>query len=240
MRLERASLTRALKIVACSVALICVGLIASSYIGAAKGAAVEQMTQPKYSDKQLMLPEGFHNWVFVGASIGLSYSEQARTDGPGAFHHIYIQPEAYAHFKRTGQFPEKTMLVMEVYKPEQKVSINKQGYFEGDRVALEVALKDHDKFEEGWAYFDFGNGRRSVATAFPKNTCWSCHNEHGETDNVFTQFYPILREAKKTSQILNQPDPLTRFYWDRLGLFTSMLDAQRGSPTSRQLKGATS
>jgi hypothetical protein len=179
------------------------------------------MVAPRYAEgNQLILPEGYRTWVFVGASIGLSYSEGAPREGPGLFHHIYMQPEAYAHYKRTKQFPEKTMLVMEVYKPEQKVSINKGGYFEGDRVAIEVALKDREKFEEGWAYFDFGNASKSSAKAFPKASCFDCHKQHAEDDNVFTQFYPVLRDVKKTSRLVNDPDPLTQIYSDRLGLFS--------------------
>jgi len=171
-----------------------------SFIRSHDHSDLKTMSQPRYTeDKQLLLPEGYRTWVFVGASIGLSYSEQTRSDGPGAFHHIYMQPEAYAHYQRTGQFPEKTMLVMEVHKPEQKVSINKQGYFEGDRVALEVALKDHEKFEDGWAYFDFANGAKKQSKAFPKTACFSCHQQHGADDNVFTQFYPVLRAVKKTN-----------------------------------------
>src|SRR5262245_20819645 len=96
-----------------------------------ESAARMTMTQPRYTaEKNLVMPEGYRNWVFVGASIGLSYSEDARGDGPGLFHHVYTQPEAYADYQRTGKFPEKTMFVMEVYQPEQKVSPNKHGYFE--------------------------------------------------------------------------------------------------------------
>jgi cytochrome P460 len=198
MRFRTTSLTRYLKTAVLTIAILGVGAFCLNLNRAAASQGLNKMAQPRYiGDKQLMFPEDYHTWVFVGASIGLSYSEAARDAGPGAFHHIYMQPEAYAHFQRTGQFPEKTMLVMEVHKPEQKVSINKQGYFEGDRVAVEVALKDHDKFEEGWAYFDFANGRKKEASAFPKNACWSCHNQHGADDNVFTQFYPVLRELKK-------------------------------------------
>jgi hypothetical protein len=176
-------------------------LIGAGRLGRGAGRTTDaKMTEPRYvEEKQLVLPEGYQNWVFVGASLGLSYSEPARETGPGLFHHVYLQPEAFAHYQRTGQFPEKTMLVMELHRPEQKVSINKGGYFQGDRVGIEVAVKDREKFEEGWAYFDFANGRRKQARAFPKNSCFSCHQQHGADDNVFTQFYPVLRAARKTN-----------------------------------------
>src|SRR5262249_42923863 len=164
-----------------------------------KAAALETMSQPRYTaDKKLILPEGYRNWVFVGASIGLSYSEETRGDGPGAFHHVYTQPEAYANYQRTGKFPEKTMFVMEVYQPEQKVSPNRHGYFEGERAAVEVSVKDREMFPEGWAYFNFGNVARTEARPIPKASCFDCHHEHGADDNVFVQFYPVLRSVKKT------------------------------------------
>ena len=91
------------------------------------------------------------------------------------------------------------MLIMDNYQPTQKESINKHGYFEGKKVGLEVALKDHEQFEEGWAYFNFSTreGLRPKAKAFAKAACYNCHAEHGADDNVFTQFYPVLRRLKE-------------------------------------------
>jgi hypothetical protein len=37
---------------------------------------------------------------------------------------------------------------------------------------------------------------KPAAAAFPKETCFNCHAEHGATDNVFTQFYPILQRGE--------------------------------------------
>ncbi|MGE0131032.1 MAG: cytochrome P460 family protein [Blastocatellales bacterium] len=169
------------------------------FIRTDEAPALKTMARPRYTDdKRLILPEGYGAWVFVGASIGLAYSDEARGDGPGLFHRVYTQPEAYAEYQRAGKFPEKTMFVMELYRPEQKVSPNKQGYFEGERVAIEVSVKDREVFSEGWAYFNFGNGRRTEARPIPKASCYDCHREHGANDNVFTQFYPALRNVKKT------------------------------------------
>ena len=59
-------------------------------------------------------------------------------------------------------------------------------------------MKDSTRFKEAWAYFNFtGSGGKFLAKAkpFPQQTCWSCHDVNAQTDHVFTQFYPILREA---------------------------------------------
>ena len=62
-----------------------------------------------------------------------------------------------------------------------------------ERLPIEV-LKE--RFPEGWGYVSFmRDGSKLAATAEPfrKSQCYDCHLEHGATDNVFTQFYPLLR-----------------------------------------------
>ena len=87
--------------------------------------------------------------------------------------------------------------MMEVYSAGSRASINRQGRFSDGFLRVEAAVKDSGRFPEGWAYFDFGGPMpREQAKAFPKERCWSCHNEHAATDNVFTQFYPLLRAGK--------------------------------------------
>ena len=164
------------------------------------------MVRPQYNDEgALILPVDFREWVFVGASLGLSYTQEEAAEERRLFHHVYIQPEAYRHYVETGEFVDNTMLVMENYSAGKKESNalhgekefqNLNGHFEQNRVGLEVALKDEKRFEEKWAYFNFSRAGAlaETAKAFPKAVCWSCHNRHGADDNVFVQFYPILRE----------------------------------------------
>jgi len=151
---------------------------------------------PQYtSNAVLKSPVNYRDWYFVGSNLGISYSENAGKD-PN-FKNIYIPRAAADTFKKTGTFPEKTMLVMEVYQPKSDASPAKQGQFEGKFVGIEVAVKDKDAVAEGWAYYNFigDNGeQKQTAKAFGKQACWSCHNEHGAKDNVFVQFYPRLRD----------------------------------------------
>jgi hypothetical protein len=165
-------------------------------------AGSEPMAQPRYKGEQLIRPEGYREWMFVGANYGMGYTQPdgTKAERPKTFHNIYIQREAYRAYADTGKFPDKTMLVMEVIRPGTNASINKQGMFEDAPVGVEVALKDETRFAEKWAYFNFiGTGGKPLAEAkaFPKEACWKCHNEHAAVDNVFVQFYPVLREAGK-------------------------------------------
>jgi hypothetical protein len=145
----------------------------------------------------LLRPEGYREWVFVGASLGLSYAEGTRDDGPGTFHHTYLRPESYHAFRRTGRFPERTVLVLELHEAAQKVAPSRHGLFEGRRLAVEAAVKDSSRFPEGWAYFSFGDGTQRTAAAFPRAACFECHRQHAAVDNVFVQFYPVLRDGRQ-------------------------------------------
>jgi hypothetical protein len=160
--------------------------------GGAAGAGA-----PEYDGSgALRRPEGYQEWTFVGASLGLSYAEGAVPDGPGEFHHVYLRPSSYEGFRRTGKFPEGTVLVLELHEAAQKVAPSRHGLFEGRRVAVEAAVKDSARFPEGWAYYSFGDGTRATATAFPRGACFECHRQHAARDNVFVQFYPVLRDGR--------------------------------------------
>lgn len=159
---------------------------------------LEGMTLPEYTQQgELIRPKGYRTWVFVGASLGLSYNEEDRESrqGPGSFHNVYIQPEAYHHYRQMGKFPEKTMLAMESYLPGSRESINQAGYFEKEFTGLSVAVKDAEHSAEGWSYVSYGGAGgelKETSRAFPKESCYGCHHAHGADDNVFVQFYPIL------------------------------------------------
>jgi len=170
------------------------------WLAAAAPGAEEKMAEPQYSaDGQMLHPSGYREWIFVGSSLGMGYTEGA-PKGPATFHNIYLQPQAYRSYAATGKFPDKTMLVMEVLTPGTNASINKQGQFEDQFIGIEVAVKDESRWAEKWAYINFiGRNRVPLAQSAPfkKEQCWNCHNEHGAADNVFVQFYPVLREARR-------------------------------------------
>jgi len=164
--------------------------------GARAGASGPAL--PRYVGDSLVRPDGVERWVLAGASLGLGYSEPSGANAappPGAlFHNVYIEPAAYAAFARTGRFPEGTMLALALYQPRQKVPPSRQGLFEGDRIAVELAVKDGARYPGGWAYFNFGNAPAGArAVPLPRQACERCHAEHAADDHVFVQFYPTLR-----------------------------------------------
>ena len=102
---------------------------------------------------------------------------------------------------KTGKFPEGAILALELVSAGAKKEPALQGTFESEFIGLEFAVKDSSRFENGWAYFSFSNGTGSSyhdkAQPFPASAgCVSCHKQNAATDNVFTQFYPVLRAVK--------------------------------------------
>lgn len=161
--------------------------------------AAQPMAEPKYSPGgELLSPINYRQWQFAGSNLGIGYSDPGDAKRTETFKNIYIQPEAFQAFRSTGKFPEKTMLVMEIYSAGDKAAPAKTGHFEEKFIGIEAAVKDSSRFpEEKWAYYAFFSKPGEpvpAAKAFPKDACWKCHAEHAKVDNVFVQFYPLLRD----------------------------------------------
>jgi hypothetical protein len=160
--------------------------------------ASQDAVMPRYdSDRNLRLPDDYRQWILVGQSLGLSYSE-----GGGdhqMFNTTLMEPTAYRHFVQTGQFREGTMLALILQGIGTNATPARQGQFATDVHVIEMAVKDKGRVPEGWAYYGFGGpmagGYRSTAAPQPKASCYNCHVEHAGRDNVFVQFYGLLKEA---------------------------------------------
>src|SRR5689334_17246987 len=94
-------------------------------------ASESTMVEPKFTAaNELVRPSGYHEWIFLGSSLGMSYQQSAGGNGAPAFHNVYTQPEAYRAYVKTGKFPDKTIMVLELMSAGSNASINKQGQFE--------------------------------------------------------------------------------------------------------------
>jgi len=179
-------------------------------------AQSQSVDEPRYATGgDLLLPNGFDTWVFVGSNLGLSYTPEAAAAAsappPGAprqqFHNVSINKAAYDYFLANGRFPERTVLVMQVFEAADKEprGVLASGVFNGRRVGLEVAVKNASRPDgktTPWAYYNFTDpsDRSKVlasAAAFPDQVCANCHQSHASIDNVWVQFYPALRDKRQ-------------------------------------------
>lgn len=153
-----------------------------------------------YDDEgRLIRPQDHREWVFIGAPV----TPNDMNDGHAAFpefHNVYIDPAAYAAYRRTGRFADGTVILKELVSVGGKSMASGNGYFQGDFVSLEAMVKDRGRYPQepgGWAFFRFGEAPdyESVGTRMKTADCNTCHATAAE-DYVFTDTYPVLRAAR--------------------------------------------
>ncbi len=152
---------------------------------------------PEYdAENALRLPANYRKWVFVGSSLGLRYSAAVQPPKAETFKHVYVNPIGYREYRKTGEFPNGTMFLLEVFTKGTRIDPALQGSFSQEFTGLEAAVKSGDRFDDPWTYYSFDgeDGKRlSKARRFTSDRYISCHRKHAATDHVFTQFYPVLK-----------------------------------------------
>ena len=148
---------------------------------------------PEYtSDAQLRLPEHYREWIYLSTGFDMSYNPPMQTGGHHMFDNVFVNPDAYQAFLKTGTWPDKTMLVLEVRGAQGKGSINQHGNYQGgDVMGLEVHVKDEARFAGEWAFFGFDQGKTAKMVPVSAD-CYSCHADHAAVNTTFVQFYPTL------------------------------------------------
>jgi hypothetical protein len=162
-------------------------------------AAFPQATgqNPEYtSDAQLRLPEHYREWIYLSSGFDMSYNP-ATPMGHHMFDNVFVNPDAFRAFMKTGRWPDKTIFVLETRQGESKGSINQAGNYQDTSVmSLSVHVKDEGHFPGKWAFFGFGTAK--TAKLIPQSAdCYSCHTSHGAVDGTFVQFYPTLLPVAK-------------------------------------------
>jgi hypothetical protein len=147
-------------------------------------------------------PTGYREWVYVGTPVTPNDMNNGKAAFP-EFHNVYIDPKCGAHWKKTGEFRDNTILVKELVSVGSKAAVSGLGYFMGDFVGLEATIKSKKHFPNdpgNWAYFSFSTPEHKTLTesakAFPAASCNACHAAAAADDFVFTQYYPVLSAGK--------------------------------------------
>jgi hypothetical protein len=165
------------------------------------GVSMPAQQGPRFSsDGGLMRPDNYREWVFLSSGLGMTYGSVASTASAAdpRFDNVFVAPEAYRAFLKSGTWPDKTIFALEIRSSASRGSINKGGHYQESAVGLEVEVKDESRFPNKWAFFDFSSPEAKTATPIPTGaSCYSCHSANGAVDNTFVQFYPTLLPVAK-------------------------------------------
>src|SRR6266849_7668902 len=159
---------------------------------------------PEYTkDEKLLRPVNYREWVFLSSGLGMNYgpAAEANRDRPPMFDNVFVNPDPYRSFMKTGTWPEKTMFVLEIRAAAGKGSINNSGHYQSGLIAAEAEVKDTARLG-GWGFFAFGTG--TSGKQLPKTAaCYTCHSQKGAVDNTFVQFYPTVLPVAKEKGTLS-------------------------------------
>ena len=94
---------------------VLVGIAGLSYVLAASAAPPGGTTAAVEftPDGKLKKPDGYRNWVYVGAVV----TPNDLNDGVAMFpefHSVYMDPESFAHYEKTGEFRDGTVMIKEL------------------------------------------------------------------------------------------------------------------------------
>ena len=157
-------------------------------------AAAGNFSVPSYNaEGALLSPKDYREWIFLSAGLDMSYSESATAGEHSMFDNVFVDPAAWASFKQTGHWPDKTVFVMENRAAATHGSINQHGHFQTeDLMGLEFHVRDEARFKGGWAFFAT-NGSVPATLLPPSAACYACHQAHGAVETTFSQFYPTAK-----------------------------------------------
>jgi len=189
--------------------LLAVGIAAVGAVMLAGGAALSVAAPggaPQYDGAgRMMFPADYREWVFLSSGLNMSYTADPAMAGQDMFGNTFVPAAAYAAFKKTGVWPDKTVIMLENRGGTGKGSINKRGLFQtGDYMGAEAHVKDTARFKGGWGFFAF-NPSGAPASEIPHSVaCYSCHEQHAAADTTFVQFYPTLLPIATARGTLSQ------------------------------------
>jgi hypothetical protein len=197
--------------VAAGIAVV-VGIAGLSYVlnGAAVPPASAQSKAPAAlveftADGKLKQPRPiYRKWVQIGMVVTPNDMNGGHATFP-EFHAVYMDPESFAYFMKTGKFRNGTIIIKELLGVGAKEATSGKGYFMGDFTGLEASIKDSKRFKDepgNWGYFSFGH-KYPLKAETAKNAvaaCNQCHQVSAKTDWVFSQYYPVLRAAAPHSK----------------------------------------
>jgi len=131
-------------------------------------------------------------WAIAAAEKGVGSSE---------LHNVYASPGAIAGYRTSRRFPDRTVLVKEVYEtstaPMTTGTVSHARTLKGWFVMVKDSKNSHPGnllWGNGWAWswFDAGNPTKTTSTDYKKD-CLPCHVPAQQTDWVYTSGYPALK-----------------------------------------------
>lgn len=128
----------------------------------------------------------------------------ASDSGPGnkEMHVVYASPKTITAFRKSGHYPDGTVLVKEVYKSSNNKMTTGLVGSPGALVGWFVMVKDDmHRFPDnklwgdgwGWAWFDVKDPKKTTSTNYVTD-CQACHVPAKDSGWIYSSGYPVLKK----------------------------------------------
>lgn len=127
----------------------------------------------------------------------------ANDEGPGSkeIHQVYASPGAIDAYRKTGHFPDGTVLVKEVFATSTNGMTTGTVSHPDQLKGWFVMVRDSENTHPGnplwgngwgWSWFDADKPLKTTSTDY-KSDCLACHVPAQANDWLYVNGYPVLR-----------------------------------------------
>jgi hypothetical protein len=151
------------------------------------------------SDGAIRVPANFRtDYVMLGA---WSVSGDVDTGGEVGLHIVYAPRRAVEAYRKTGAFPDGTVLVKELFNGKTEDLTTGRATSAGATAGYFVMVKDdkgrfpgHPLWGDGWgwSFFNADDPVRTTSTDY-KVDCLGCHEPARASDLVYDYAYPVMK-----------------------------------------------
>jgi hypothetical protein len=181
-------------------------IFASTLVAAAAAPTIQSFAAPAHrppaavdAEGNLHVPPDYRAaYEFLG-----TWAVAADKDpGSKQMHDVYATPGTIAAFRKTGKFPDGTLLIKEVYESATASmttgTVSHAQTLKGWFVMMKDSKNSHPSNNLwgdgwGWSWFDAGSPQKTTSTNYKKD-CLSCHVPAQASDWIYTNGYPPLKK----------------------------------------------
>jgi hypothetical protein len=138
-------------------------------------------SNPKINTKELLLPANYHNWVTISPSTAGIASHRRKQVASK----LFVEPKAFEHFSKTGEWPNNTVIVLELSSAKARARA-KSGV-----MGLEAAVKNTASLTDPWSYYGivYDHPQQPSGSLKAEKPC-DCDQS---PDSMLTMAFPTLR-----------------------------------------------
>ncbi len=196
------------------------GLIALSACNKNETDGIDAFAKYVDTNGNISRPSDFReNWTHLG-----SWYVSSNDDNPATLHDVYATPASVTSFKQDGEWPDGTVLVKAVSQVSQQQLTTGNAHSANSISVWFVMVRDRkNRFNSnpawgegwGWALFTADNPDKNLTTNWKGtgfNNCYGCHLPARNSDWVYINGYPTVRDSAKNTVSMHDMNVMTEMH----------------------------